>query len=110
MPPCDGYHIGDWLEQPGLAHAPDLAVLAILDAVISILDLVLVADYGLELADRDRPYWRPLSPEVRSAGRILRILHRLRIETARYREIRHQTETSQSPFLPPPADPDDDLF
>jgi hypothetical protein len=108
MPPCDRYHVVDWLFPPELAHAPDLAVLAIVDAAMTVLNVVLVADYGRELADHERPYWKPLPPEVGSAGRILRLLHRLHLEIVRYREIRHESETQ--PFLPTPLDPDDFPF
>ena len=70
---------------PEIDAAPELAILA---AIVALLDIasnaLLVANP--QLADDDeRPYWKPLPPDVPPAGRILQCAASLRRAVHRYR-------------------------
>ena len=68
-----------------LEHAPELAILAALAAVLDLAtDAVLAANP--QLFDDERPYWVSLPDQVPVADRLLRDAARLRRTMARYRQ------------------------
>jgi len=86
---------------PEIAHSPELAILAALDATLLIADDTLLATHP-ELWDQDRPWWRP-PPDamVRIAATIIDLAHRLRDELARYRSaLEKRDQNARSDDVP----------
>ena len=86
----------EWLPSPPeYERAPELAVLAILLAILDVTYLALLAA-NRDLLDDERPYWSPLSPTARPADAILRQIDRLRRAVATYQRAALPPDPSPS--------------
>jgi hypothetical protein len=88
---------------PELDNAPELAVLAVLLAVIDIAGDALLAAHP-DLADHDRPYWFPTPAAIVHAHRLLRCSASLRRAVHRYR-----VAVAAPPATDEPASGDDGI-
>jgi hypothetical protein len=87
---------------PELDQAPVLGVLALLAAALDVAVMALLAEHP-ELADIDRPGWRPCSKGFAAADTIIRLADRMRRLIDAYRRRVLQPEP------PPPSPPYDDI-